>query len=231
MDRAHTTSSLLGAGLYAPNEVARFTGIPASKISRWFMGHVATGKQYESLWTPSLKTEDGRLYLSFRDLTEVRVADAFIKRGLSPQKIRRAIQLAQIELGDSRPLSSARFKTDGRTIFLQIANEEGDGERDYLLDLFKSQLAFKRIIEPSLKGVDFTDSAPSKWWIAGRDRHILLDPTRSFGRPIEEDSCVPTAILANAFRAEGSISSAARAYEVPTSSVRRAVEFEKRFAT
>ncbi len=223
-------NQLIGEGVYSPSEVERLTGISASKIIRWFRGHSVGSKRYEALWTPSMRSSDNKLYLSFRDLTEARVADVFLRKGLSAQKVRRAIQLAQVELGETRPLSSARFRTDGRTIFLQVADEDGDGERDLLLDLFKSQLAFKRIIEPSLKDVDFSDSAPSRWWILGRDKRILVDPSRAFGRPIEEESSVPTGILANAFRAEGSVSGAAKAYNVSPSAIRRALEFEERIA-
>jgi hypothetical protein len=232
MDRRNTNTvgNLIGTGLYSPAEVARLTGVSSNKIVRWFRGHQSIKRRYEALWSPSIPVADGKLYLSFRDLAEVRVADAFIEKGLSPQKIRRAIELAQLELGESRPLSSAKFRTDGRTIFLQVVSEDGDGEKDQLLDLFKSQLAFKKIIEPSLKDLDFKESAPSRWWISGRDKHILLDPERSFGRPIEEDSFVPTAILANAFRAEGSFAAAAKAFGVSISSVRRSVEFEQRLA-
>ena len=224
------TGNLIGVGLYSPAEVARLTGVSTSKIVRWFRGHQTAQRIYEALWTPSISADDGKLYLSFRDLTEIRVADAFIEKGLSPQKVRRAIELAQKELGESRPLSSAKFRTDGRTIFLQVVNEEGDGDKDQLLDLFKSQLAFKKIIEPSLKDVDFNERAPYRWWITGREKHILLDPERSFGRPIEDKSSVPTSVLANAYLAEGSFASAARAYDVSVLSVRRSVEFEQRLA-
>lgn len=230
MDRSGRIGRLIGAGLYSPGEVERLTGIRVSKIVRWFKGHQTVDRQYAPLWSPSIPIKDGKLFLTFRDLTELRVADAFIRKGLSPQKVRRAIELAQSELGEERPLSTAKFRTDGRTIFLQVASEDGDSERDHLVDLIRSQLAFKRIIEPSLKDLDFSGNAPSRWWIAGREGHILLDPERSFGRPIEEESSVPTAVLANAYRAEGTFALAAKAYNVSIASVRRSVEFEQRQA-
>ena len=230
MDRSGRIGRLIGAGLYSPGEVERLTGIRVSKIVRWFKGHQTVDRQYAPLWSPSIPIKDGKLFLTFRDLTELRVADAFIRKGLSPQKVRRAIELAQSELGEERPLSTAKFRTDGRTIFLQVASEDGDSERDHLVDLIRSQLAFKRIIEPSLKDLDFCGNAPSRWWIAGREGHILLDPERSFGRPIEEESSVPTAVLAKPYRAEGTFALAAKAYNVSIASVRRSVEFEQRQA-
>jgi hypothetical protein len=86
-----TTSSLIGLGLYTPAEAERLTGIRSSKIIRWLRGHEISGSNYQALWQPQIDLQDGHVYLGFRDLMEARVADAFISRGLSPQKVRRAI--------------------------------------------------------------------------------------------------------------------------------------------
>ena len=229
--KTESVQSAIGAGIYSPAEAARYTGIASGKIMRWFRGHQSLSGVYSALWQPKFESSEGQLFLSFRDLAEIRVAEALIKiAGLSPQKVRKAIILAREMLNDSRPLSSARFKTDGRNVFLKIANEGEDDERNQLLDIFRSQFAFARIVEPSLKDLDYIDTVPTKWWIAGREKKIVIDPKRAFGRPIDEPTSVPTSVLANAFIAEGGFAKAARAYAVPVTSVRRAVEFEKRLA-
>jgi hypothetical protein len=151
------------------------------------------------------------------------VANVFITQaGLSPQKVRRAILIAQELIGEERPLSTARFRTDGRTVFLQVAEEEGSAR---LIDLFRKQYAFREMIEPSLKDVDFDEGVPARWWPMGRAARIVLDPQRCFGRPIEADSAVPAAILAAAAEAERSETKAARVWGVGIGSIRRAVAF------
>ena len=218
-----TTSSLIGLGLYTPAEAERLTGIRSSKIIRWLRGHEISGSNYQALWQPQIDLQDGHVYLGFRDLMEARVADAFISRGLSPQKVRRAIQIAREMVGEERPLSTARFRTDGRTVFLQVLTEEGDNK---LIDLFRSQFSFREIIEQSLTNLEMNeDGIPARWWPAGRAKKILVDPARSFGQPIELDSGVPASVLAAAAKAEGSIEGAARAWQVPVASIRRSVEF------
>ena len=218
-------SDLVGIGIYTPAEAARLTGVGAGRIARWLRGHRVKGSRYEPLWRPQIDINDGRVYLGFRDLMEVRVAAAFIKQGLSPQKVRRAIQIARDLFGKDHPLSTKNFRTDGRSVFLQLSEEEGD---DRLIDLFRQQYAFHRIIEPSLKHIEFDESGvPSRWFPRGPSAHIVIDPARSFGHPIEEESGVPTAALAAAARAEGSVEAAAKAWHVPVRSVRRAVEFEE----
>ncbi|PKP76772.1 MAG: hypothetical protein CVT81_12835 [Alphaproteobacteria bacterium HGW-Alphaproteobacteria-3] len=217
-------NSLVGIGLYTPAEAARLTGVPGGKIVRWLRGHTSHGKQYARLWTPQIDLSDDEIYLGFRDLMEVRVANAFIQRKLSAQKIRRAIEIARELIGEERPLSTTRFRTDGRTVFLQVLGEEGS---DRLIDLFKSQFAFREVIEPSLKNIDFEDGVPVRWWPLGKAGRIVLDPDRSFGAPIEAETSVPTSVLAKAVEAEGSIESVARVWSVPHASVRRALDFQR----
>jgi uncharacterized protein (DUF433 family) len=215
---------LIGIGLYTPSEAERLTGIRASKIIRWLHGHDIADQHYEPLWRPQVDLKDGHVYLGFRDLMEVRVANAFISRGLSAQKVRRAIEIAREMIGEERPLSTARFRTDGRTVFLQVLEQDGD---ERLIDLFRNQFSFREVLEPSLKNLELDDDGvPARWWPIGKTKRILVDPEKSFGQPIEADSGVPAAILASAAKAEGSPEAAALAWRVSVSSIRRAVEFQ-----
>lgn len=225
MDKTTTdTATLVGIGLYTPAEASRLIHVASGKIVRWLKGHEANGKWYERLWKPQVDLGDGKVYLGFRDLMEMRTAAAFMEAGVSAVAIRRAITAARELLDDDHPLSTTQFRTDGRTIFLEIAGANDDAK---LLDLFRNQFAFKRIIELSLKGVEFEGIAPSRWWPMSRDARILVDPERSFGQPIEADTGVPTAILASAARAEGSIDKAAMRWNVPAQAIRRAIRFEE----
>jgi hypothetical protein len=218
---------LIGVGVYTPAEAGRLLHVQPSKISRWLRGHKMGGRFYEPLWTPEVDLNDDRVFLGFRDLMEARVVHGFIRAGVSAIRVRAAIQLARDVLGRDHPLSTNRFRTDGREIFLHVIETDPDGtERERLLNLFKRQYEFKGIIDPILKTVDFGDDGnPLLWWPGGRRLHVVVDPARSFGQPIDAASSVPTAVLAAAAKLEG-IHGAATAYAVSDASVRRAIEFE-----
>ena len=227
MDQIVSSSSdaLIGIGLYTVAEAARLVQVRPSRISRWLRGHDVEGRSYEPLWRPQVDLGDDGIFLGFRDLQEVRVVKAFIAKGLSPQRVRRAIMLAGELVDDERPLSTKRFRTDGRSIFLQVVEEDGQTR---LTDLFRQQFAFREMLEQSLSNIEYDDAgAPSLWWPLGRAGSVIMDPARSFGQPIEAETSVPTATLAAAARAEGSAENAARAWSVPLRAVRRAVEFEQ----
>ena len=217
------TQDLIGIGLYTPSEAGQLIGVASAKLTRWLRGHEANGQRYEPLWTSAIDLDDGKTYLSFRDLLEARVAARFIEQGLSPQRVRLAIALAREMVGE-RPLSTTWLKTDGRSVFLKVVREDG-GEPE-LLDLFKRQFAFNAVVERSLQDIDFDGMIPRTWWPLGRKMGVVIDPLRSFGQPIEAETSVPAVVLANAVIAEGSAEAAARAWHVPAQAVRRAVRFQ-----
>lgn len=218
---------LIGVGLYTPAEAGRLLHVSPAKITRWLRGHQVKGSHYDPLWTSEVDLGDGKVFLGFRDLMEVRVAAAFIQHGVSPQRVRSAIVQAQEILAQQHPLSTNRFRTDGREIFLHvIETDENGAERERLLNLFKRQYEFNGIIEPILKTVDFgKDGNPFAWWPEGRRMRVVVSPEHAFGAPVDSDSYVPTSVLANIAREHG-VRATADAYDVSEVSVRHALDFE-----
>ena len=216
-------SNLLGIGLYTAADAGRLLGLASGKVRRWLTGHRIGDTTYAPLWQPQVRLEDGATFLGFRDLMELRTANHLMEAGLSAQAVRRAIEIAQEMIGDERPLSTTRFRTDGRSIFLRMA-EEGDEVK--ILDLFKRQYVFAKVIEKSLKNVEFDGIAPARWRAGPPRSGVVIDPARSFGQPIDDETGVPTAILARAASAATSILQVARDWEVPVRAVRDAVAFE-----
>lgn len=224
---------LIGIGLYTAPEAEKLIGVPAARIRRWLLGYAYQrgGERHWSdpLWQPQVPRLGKEVELGFRDLLELRFVDAFTKAGLSLQAIRKALGVAQEVTGVHHPFATARFRTDGRSIFLRVAGELADGTEPVLIDLLKRQYALNRMLEPSLKDLDFDDTgAASRWWPVGRTKPIVLDPAQAFGRPIIADAGVTTRALADAVVVEGTVEQVARLYEVSVSAVRNAVAFERR---
>lgn len=222
--------SMIGLGLYTPIEAAALTHVEAPKIRRWLCGHVIGGQTYPALWKSELeKFEVKQLHLSFLDLVQLRVAKAFIEAGLSPQKVRRAIEFGSEIVASDYPFASARFRTDGKTVVLHVLKADGDEE---LIDLFShGQYLMQKVIEPSLKNLEFDEAdTATRWWPLGRGKGVVIDPHRQFGQPIDDATGVPTSVLAEAAKTEGSPAAAAKRFMVPLASVQRAVAFEQQLA-
>lgn len=231
---ARDNQSLLGVGVYTVPEAARLTGVPARRIKRWLTGYTFKDKEggphtSPPLWKRQIDSPDS-VALSFRDLLEIRFVDAFRRHGVQWIAIRTAAQRAAEIIHDSHPFSTKRFKTDGRSIFAEILQATGE---ESLLDLVKSQYELKQIVDPFLfEGLEFSELGiePVRWWPLGRERRVVIDPERSFGQPVVDPESVPTAVLARAFRAEGSVEAVARWFKVAEEAVEDAVEFETKLA-
>jgi uncharacterized protein (DUF433 family)/DNA-binding transcriptional MerR regulator len=218
----------LGIGFYTISEAARLLRMPALNIKRWLGGYTfrQNGKAVimPPLWQPQLPAYDHHMELGFRDLIELRFIKAFLDAGLGLKTIRHCLQYARDCVKDERPFSTRRFRTDGRTIFLDTMQRSGDGE---LLDLKNRQYVIKNVIERTFKDLEIEKDAVARWKPYGGKDSIVLDPQRAFGQPIAAASGVPTVTLAEALEAEGSFSRVAYLFEVPVGVIKDAVNFEK----
>jgi uncharacterized protein (DUF433 family) len=239
MSRTETIEpDALSRGAYSASEGLRLlnysrTASPVQHVSRntvarWLRGYSlgTDGERYsEPLWKPDYSNEDDVIEFSFRDLIELRFVKAFRDAGLSLPAIRECYQRAAEEVRDDRPFSTQKFRTDGRTIFLEITKGLHEAK---LIDLRRRQNVFRTIVEPSLKDLEFDATAVARWFPNER-KSIVIDPTRSFGRPIAQ-SGVPTEVLHRAFKAEGSVQKVVWLYNVSTIEIKDAIAFEQRLA-
>ena len=221
------SSALINRGLYSIPEANRLTGVPARTIRRWIEGYsyARSGEKFEStpLWHSSVFSESIPC-IDFLDLIELRVVDAILKEGVSLHAVRAALIKARELFQVDRPFSSSCFKTDGKSVFLEIQKDSDDPK---LIDLIKNQYAINRVLEPSFKNIDFNNTTASRWWPLSRKSSVILDPKLSFGAPVVNETFVPTAVLVNAVDQFGSVRAAAKWFDVSISSVNDALSFEK----
>jgi len=125
--------------------VSKITGLSFRQIDYWDSTHFIKPSVSEATGYGSV-----RLY-SFNDLIQLRVAKTLMDKGISLQKIRKAINYLKKSIPEiKKPLSELRFLTDGETIFVLTKNTKE------IIDTLKSgQLVFSialgEIVE-SLKG-------------------------------------------------------------------------------
>lgn len=225
MDGAQISDAMalrgVGLGVYTPAEASRLIDVPASTLRGWM-----TERQGRApLWLSEHAEWSGPLLLGFRDLVDAKVLHALREQGFSTQQLRGTLTYAREQIGDERPFSTKAFRTDGADIMLDLP--EG------LLVVSRrnrGQRVFRAVVEPVLKPVVYDDVAASKMWMQPRKRTIILDPERSFGQPILSEYGIPTDVLAQSAKIEGSPAIAARYFDVPVALVRDAVEFENRLA-
>ena len=224
-------ADLFGVGSYTIHEAARLLRTPAINISRWMRGYSyrRKGQVFASppLWQIQWPTVEGsQVEIGFRDLIELRFVKAFTEAGVGLLAIRNCLEFARELVRDDHPFSTRRFRTDGKTIFLDSARQASNGSDRELLDLKQRQYVFTQVIERTFKDLDVDADAVARWRPFNGKNSIVIDPNRSFGQPIAAESGVPTIVLAQAVEAEGSQERVARLFEVSLAAVKDAVRFE-----
>lgn len=212
-----------GIGAYTAHEASRMVGMSQATLRRWLLGYQHDSKQEPALWQPQYKPDDEGVLLGFRDLVEARIVNALRERRIGLTTIRKCIERARAIVGDERPFSTQHFRTDGKTIFLEITRDIAEPE---FIDLRKSQGVFKRVVEPTLQDLDFGPSGAERWWLLHGKKTVVADPARSFGQPILAEHGISTARVVEVVAAEGSVDQAAKVYEIKPRLIRDALAYE-----
>ncbi len=224
------TMAWAATGMYTIPEAARLVGTNATRIRRWLMGYrfpLKGGRQGESapLFPAQLPVLENKLAIGFLDLVELLFIKAFREFGVPLPTIRCAAAEASRRWNTDHPFCLNRLKTDGRSIFASLQDEEG---RDLLLELTKSQYCFYTVINPYLKQLEYDAIGDvQRWWPLGKSKPVLVDPKVSFGRPILQECSIPTEAVFQAVRVNESETEVANWFGISLALVRAAIEFEK----
>ena len=215
--------NIIGLGVYTVSEAARLTRVPAARIRSWVFGH-GTGQVAVK---PELATQDGQEALSFTNLIEVRFLRDLREEGMKWSTIRRIVDNAQRFCKSEHPFALQKFHTDGRTVYVETAGETAD---KCLVNLIDGNGAMLEVLENSFRrSIEFTrtDGLAGVWTPRPETTRVVVEAARSFGRPIDRETGVPTETLADALRSEkGNVERVARWWKVPPEAVREAAEFE-----
>jgi uncharacterized protein (DUF433 family) len=222
----------LGVGYYTAPEAARLLRTSPRNIVRWLGGYSyrsASGDRVEAppLWRPQLPKLGDSLEIGFHDLIELRFVLAFLGHKISLNVVRRCLENARTLLRVERPLSTHRFRTDGKSIFLESVREAAGEDQSSLVDLKTNQMVFRQVVEQTFKDLVSVDGSVVQWRPFRGKASIVIDPARSFGKPLAAEYGVPTSALANAVAAERSAARAARLFEIPLPIVNDAIAFER----
>ncbi|HEY0396213.1 MAG TPA: DUF433 domain-containing protein [Candidatus Elarobacter sp.] len=192
------TKTAIGVGNYSLRDAAMLLHMPYGKLRRWAAGYWYSAAEEERFSEPVVPGEIDELderVLSFYELMELFVIGFFRREGVSMPVVRAARAEAQALFGVEYPFAMERLNTDGRGIFGDLLVDELP-EKRLKLELSKSQIAFSECVEPFFRtNVDYRNGLASTYWPLGRDKPVLLDARRSFGRPIVVRTGTPTFAL------------------------------------
>lgn len=222
---------------YTAAEAARLTGLRPERVRRWLQGYSYRYTSPHDLQAthvhqgPVIKQRDAQDtgYASFLDLIDLIFVRRFLDHGFSLQRIRKALAEAESIVGGHHFAQRVYF-TDGYDIYLRVK----DKGMDNLLQLLSGgQWVISDVILSIAQQVDFDEGTgfAEKWFPAGRDGGIVLDPRVCFGAPTIFGKGVRTSNVYDLFVAESQdIRHVSEWMNLREREVEAAVQFERALA-
>lgn len=210
-------------------EAAHYLNMPTSTLRSWCLGQdyidrYGHAKRFQPLIRLDGERREG---LSFYNLVEAHVLAAIRRKFEIPlPKTRRAVELVKNKLKADRPLLDISFQTNGVDLFVEelgrIVNVTRDGQteigefiRAHLERIARDPKGMPIKLYPFTRGRKIDAPAP-----------VEIDPTVAFGRPVVRGRAVPTAVLADRFKAGESIGALASDLELAPDVVEDALRCE-----
>ncbi|MFM9968213.1 MAG: DUF433 domain-containing protein [Burkholderiales bacterium] len=214
---------------YTIAEAAHYLGVPGSTLRSWFVGqayvHDGERRQFQAIIRPADRHSNE---LSFSNLVEAYVLTGIRrKHRIGLPTIRRGLGFLVKQLGSKRPLLEEQFATHGADLFVervgQIINLSKNGQVE-MADLIR---AYLNRVERDARGVPiklypFMRTQP----LGKQPRSVVIDPRISFGRPVVAGTGIPTAVLAEQFKAGDPVPTLAKEYGASEEAVWDAIRCE-----
>ncbi len=217
---------------YRASEVAHVLALPSATVQAWSFGHDylhsdGTRKRFARVIEPA---DARKRLLSFANMCELHLLGVIRRhhRVQLPQ-VRKAVAYMQRRLGEARPLLSRQLRTNGIDLFVESAGQ--------LLNVSKEgQQALRDDFERALSRVDFNRQGdairlfpftkPTAYSHEEQPRTVVVDPQRSFGRPVVIGAYVRTEVIKDRFLAGDSMAEMADDYRVSVAEIEEAIRFE-----
>jgi uncharacterized protein (DUF433 family) len=213
---------------YSITEASRYLSIPIATLRSWVAGRKYPTDSGIKFFSPLiLLPDDARAGLSFVNLVEAHVLDAIRRHHQVPlSKIRDAIHYLQKHFSSKHPLAEQRFQTDGIDLFIDKFGK--------LINVTQSgQIALRELLKAHLHRVEHNaNGAAVRLYPFTRKRDlsepkvIVIDPHISYGRPVLVGTGIPTAIVAERYKAGESIDELAEDYGRSRNEIEEAIRCE-----
>jgi uncharacterized protein (DUF433 family) len=200
---------------YGVIEAAHYLRIPRTTLRDWVSGRYYRSNVGVRFSKPIIQVPDpSSKLLSFMNLVEIHVLDAIRRQHDIPlEKVRMAMNYLSKQFPSRHPLADQEFETDGLNLFIkkfsQLINISQEGQ----LAIQEVLHAHLHRIERDLKGIPvrlypFT----RKRDLQEEPRAVVIDPHVSFGRPVLVGTGIPTAVIAERYKAGESVDDLADDY-------------------
>lgn len=213
---------------YTIREVSICLDVSISRLKAWIAGQ----SNFRKVLTPAASVDASvprSRVLSFNNVIEIFVLDELRRRGFSLQHLRRVLDYLHREFPSvEHPLVRLDLWISKRHLYAKWSERlvnvslEGQYGIEEVLRTFLSRVER----DPAGAGVFKLYPFVTKQRTPDAAKTVVMDPRVSFGRPVLAGSGIPTAVIADRFRAGESIASIAGDYDRTETEIEEAIRYE-----
>lgn len=215
---------------YAIAEAAHLVETTPATVRRWIKGYAAQGRQMKPVFAEKDAIDGHAPTLSYVDMIEILVAARFTQHGGKLEKVRAARDMAKKKWPDlPYPFASKRLKMVGGDLLHGFDEEYGGAPISLTLGTPEApQYALPHIVEGALDLLNFEGEMSVRWFPAGREYPIVVDPRIAGGRPTIVTTGVMVDTIARRFRdGHEKMASIARDLSIRAKDVEEAIRYAK----
>ncbi len=209
----------LGTGIYTVTDISFLLNIPNEKIRRWL-------KDYWELSFNTLNKKHkyskgtGRdKVVNFYSLIEFYTFAQLRDMGISVKRIIEAHNVLSQNFETPYPFAFNTILSDGNTIFIEAFE-------NFLEAKPTLQYSFKEILSDFVSKIEFNhDNLASKFYPAGKESNIVINPNNQFGQPIIDGTNILAETLYDMYKCGDSVEMLGSLYELSLKQVKDAINF------
>ncbi len=210
--------------MYSYSEVAHLSGVSISTVRNWLLGYITEQGEVKPLFK---KHETEEKSSSFLQLIEIVVAAKFRKaEHVSFKTVRRAYDNARELYKLDYPFASVELKAIGGHI-VRIMRVPGLSLQ--AVDQ-PEQFTLPDLVQETIAQLEYEYELAARWYPAGKEVPIVVDPRISAGMPVVKDRGVTIDAIHKRFKAKQKMGFIAKDLALNVGVVEEAIRFKETVA-
>lgn len=213
----------LGTGIYTVPDISNFLSIPKYKVRRYLNDYwnERSGKKFFNE-TYSWSVDNKIKAVNFYTLIELYTCFHLQSLGVSPKEILKSRASMIKDLNIPYPFASDKILSDGKKIWFEFKDSivKADGSK---------QTEFVEFIREFANKIEFdSNKIAEKFWPAGKQSDVVINPRNQFGQPILNGTNINAEVIFSMYDSGEPIEAIGILYDITNKQVNDAISFYKK---
>ena len=218
---------VLDRNVFYTREAALLLGITTSTLTNWLDGYTRYGRVHAPVLRDDPRSSNGPRMVTWGEFIEAGHLAAYRRKARIPlQRLRAYVDDWRGKHGVPYPLAHRKPYVGPDRDLLDHNDARVWRHKDGQVQMPSPEQS----VDAFFDRIDFDGEIAKRYWPAGRDTQVVVDPTRQFGSPTIAGTCIRTSTLYGMNTGGDPTDWLAFSYGLETAQVEAAIDFERRLA-